>query len=90
MTALSGADLIMSIHPKNQTLLLEPGVPRKECIDDPVDKSVLARLMDIPDFVQAYEPEGMKPEKFITYGVTQRTLTQFSHAGWLRLEKYKI
>jgi len=29
----------------------------------------------------AYEPDGMKPEDFITYGVVQRTLSQFVEGG---------
>jgi len=28
----------------------------------------------------------MQPEEFITYGVTQRTLTQFVESGWKLLE----
>jgi len=88
MVPLAGAGLIMSIHPKNQKLLLQPGVPRRQCIDEPVGKDVIDRLKTIPDFVRAYEPDGMKPEEFITYGATQRTLTQFSEAGWLRLARH--
>jgi transaldolase len=85
MTELAGARLIMSIHPRYQALLLEPGVPREQRIDRPVDPRKIARLQGVPEFVRAYEPAGMRPEDFITYGVTQRTLTQFSHAGWLML-----
>lgn len=89
MTALAGAELIMSVHPKNQALLLKPGVPREKFIDEPVNKNTMNRLMEIPEFVRAYEPGGMKPEEFFTYGLTQRTLTQFSEAGWRRLEAYR-
>jgi hypothetical protein len=28
----------------------------------------------------------MRPEEFVSYGVTQRTLCQFSEAGWKLLE----
>jgi transaldolase len=85
MTELAGAELIMSIHPKYQALLLEPGVPREQRIDQPVDSGAIARLQTLPEFVRAYDPDGMRPEDFITYGVTQRTLTQFDHAGWSSL-----
>jgi transaldolase len=85
MIELAGARLIMSIHPRYQALLLEPGVPREQRIDRPVDSGAIARLQALPEFVRAYEPDGMRPEEFIAYGATQRTLTQFSQAGWLQL-----
>ena len=40
----------------------------------------------MPEFVKAYEPDGMAPRDFISYGVTQRTLSQFIEAGWKLLE----
>jgi len=86
MTELAGADLIMSIHPKNQIKILSPGVPREQRIDLPVSDEVINRLKRMPEFVKAYEPEGMQPEEFITYGVTQRTLSQFTEIGWKPLQ----
>ena len=82
MESLAGGELVMSIHPKYQQMLLQPDVPQEERIDRPIAKEVVWRLQAIPEFVRAYEPDGMKPEDFITYGVTQRTLTQFDLAGW--------
>jgi hypothetical protein len=32
----------------------------------------------------------MAPEDFITYGATQRTLTQFVEAGWKTIEAFEI
>ena len=43
----------------------------------------------IPEFFRAYEPDGLKPEEFITYGVTQKTLSQFSSAGWAMIDSLK-
>jgi hypothetical protein len=54
----------------------------------PVAEDVIDRLSRIPDFVRAYDPQGMKPNDFISYAVTQRTLTQFCESGWYRLEKF--
>ncbi len=82
MTELAGATMVMSIAPNVQAQLLEPGVPRECRIGSPVSADAIQRLRTIPDFVKAYEPEGMAPEEFLTYGLTQRTLTQFSEAGW--------
>jgi len=89
MVELAGAELIMSIHPKYQALLLEPGVPRNpERISASVDPEVVERLKTIPEFVRAYEPDGMAPDQFVTYGVTQRTLSQFHAIGWAGLEAF--
>jgi transaldolase len=87
METLTGANLIMSIHPKVQAMLLKPGVPREpNRIGAPVSPEVIKRLETIPDFVRAYDPDGMSPEEFLAFGLTQRTLSQFIEAGWARLE----
>ena len=88
MTELAGAELIMSIHPRNQGQLLEPGVPREERIGIPVAAGSIERLQTLPEFVRSYEPDGMAPEDFVRYGATQRTLTQFNEVGWSLLESF--
>ena len=40
----------------------------------------------MPEFVKAYEPDGMTQKDFISYGVAQRTICQFVEAGWKLLE----
>ena len=54
----------------------------EERIDRPVDPEVIARLQTMPEFVKAYEPDGLAPDEFISYGVVNRTLTQFCECGW--------
>jgi|LSQX01.1.fsa_nt_gb transaldolase len=81
-TELSGAKMIFSIHPKIQKMIADASPKLEERINIPVEKDVINRLMSIPEFVKAYDPDGMKAEDFITYGVVQRTLTQFIEAGW--------
>ena len=90
MTELAGADVIMSIFPSVQELLLTPDLPQQERIDAEVPGDVIERLSQIPDFVRAYEPDGMKPTEFITYGVTQRTLSQFIESGWKLMENFRL
>ena len=90
MEELAGAEIIMSIHPKYQDLLLAPGIPRELRIDKQIPKDAIQRLQVIPEFIKAYEPDSMKPEDFITYGVTQRTLTQFLVAGWQKIEFFRL
>ena len=85
MTELAGAELIMSVHPRYQKMLLQPGVPREQRIEQPIAPDVIQRLCTITEFVRAYEPDGMSPEEFIAFGVTQRTLSQFSEVGWSQL-----
>jgi transaldolase len=88
MTELAGGELLMSIHPRYQALLLEPGVPREERMGRPVDPGALDRLRRMPEFVRSYEPEGMQAEEFITFGATQRTLSQFNEVGWAMLQAF--
>lgn len=88
MTELAGAELVMSIHPRYQALLLEPGVPRERRIDRPIEREAIERLCTVPEFVRSYEPDGMQPSDFIAYGATQRTLSQFNEVGWALLEAF--
>lgn len=87
-TALAGAEMVLSIHPKIQALLEKLEGPFEEQINQKVDQGVLNRLKTIPEFLKAYEPEGMQPVDFITYGVVQKTLSQFVDAGWANVEEY--
>ncbi len=86
MTGLAGGRLVVSVHPKVQAMLLAPEVPRREGIEGPIDAEAIRRLCSMPEFRRAYEPDGMRSEEFITYGVTQRTLSSFVDAGWGLLE----
>jgi len=88
MEELAGGELIMSIHPRYQAMLLQQGVPRGLRIDVPVAPDVIQRLQTVLEFVRSYEPDGMGPEEFIGFGVVQRTLTQFFEAGWKLLESF--
>jgi transaldolase len=89
ITELVGANLIMSIHPKYQEIFLSQEMPHEERIEKDIPTDVIDRLMKLPEFVRSYEPDGMTPEEFITYGATQRTLAQFSEIGWKQLENFQ-
>lgn len=88
MTELTGAEIIMSIAPPYQEMLLSEELPREERIDVEIASDVIERLSTLPEFIRAYEPDGMKPEEFIAYGVTQKTLAQFYEGGWKLLENF--
>jgi transaldolase len=76
----------MSVHPANQAKIQAPGIAREPGIDGPVEPPVLARLRKLPEFVRAYEPGGLSEADFVTFGATQRTLSQFVETGWKGLE----
>lgn len=90
LSALAGAAMSMSVAPKIGGMAPKIAHPWVEHIQQPVAAEVIDRLKTIPEFVRAYEPDGMKPADFITFGLVQRTLTQFVEAGWLPLEGYEI
>lgn len=89
MAELAGAEVIMSIAPKYQQILISEDLPREERIDVEVDAEVVERLSHVPEFFRAYDPEGMMPRDFITYGATQKTLSQFYEVGWRQLENFQ-
>jgi transaldolase len=89
LTELAGADLVMSIHPSYQEVFVKQDLPREERVDRPVPCGVIERLQTMPEFVRAYEPDGMRPMEFMSFGLTQRTLSQFTESGWKPMESYR-
>jgi len=89
LTELAGASLLMSIHPSYQEPFVTQDFPRETRIDRPVPPDVVERLRELPDFTRAYEPDGMTPSEFVSFGTTQRTLSQFIEVGWKELESFK-
>jgi transaldolase len=88
LTELAGADLLMSIAPPYQELFVTQDLPREERIEMPIPTDVIERLCQMPEFVRSYEQNGMAPSEFVSYGVTQRTLSQFVESGWRLLETF--
>ena len=89
LTEIAGADLLMSIAPAFQEIFVTRDLPREERIEQPVAADVIERLSQMPEFVRAYEPDGMSPSEFVGFGATQRTLSQFVEAGWKLMENYR-
>ena len=89
LTELAGADLVMSIAPAFQESFVTKDLPHEERIDKPIPADVIERLCQMPEFVRAYEPQGMSPAEFLGFGATQRTLGQFIEAGWKLMENYR-
>ena len=89
LTELAGADLVMSIAPAFQEVFVTRDFAREPRIDIPVAPDVIERLSTMPEFVRAYEPDGMTPAEFVGFGPTQRTLSQFCEVGWKLMENYQ-
>lgn len=87
ITDLAGAEIIMSIAPKIAGLLKNCSV-FEEKIDVPVDPRVIDRLSRMKEFRKAFEPDGMAPEDFITFGSCNRTTDQFIQCGWDPIAQY--
>lgn len=87
---LAGADVVMTIHPKIQEMIIvaeKAGDIRREiAIDNPIDEAIVKRVGHaLPEFYQAYEESGLLIEEFDTFGATQMTLTGFDVMGWQKL-----
>ena len=64
-----------------QARINESGIAvRPHAVGEPVDPVTLDVLQRIPEFVKAYDPEGMAVDEFEHYGATVHTLRQFLQA----------
>jgi transaldolase len=85
---LSGADAVLSIHPRYQKLLGKETLPREQGIGREVDPDALRRLSGQEGFLRAFNADGLAVGELISYGLTQRTLSQFTESGWKQLEQF--
>ena len=75
---LIGGDIVLTIPHAWQRLFNESSIEVVPRIDNPLPDGVIDQLYEnFPDFRRAYEPEGMRPEEFDSYGATVRTLRGF-------------
>ena len=75
---LIGGDIVLTIPYKWQRLFNASDIEVKSRFDDPVPEQALEELRTrVPDFVRAYEPDGMTIDEFDDYGATRRTLRGF-------------
>lgn len=89
LTSMAGADMTFSLQSRIQAMTIEADPERVCHIDERIPDSVIAQLYKHPEFVRAYEEGALKPEEFLTFGVTQKTLSQFLWTGWVPLETYQ-
>ena len=89
LTSMAGADMTFSLQARIQQMAIEADPERVCHIDEEIPAEVIAQLHKHPEFVRAYEEGALKPEEFLTFGVTQKTLSQFLWTGWVPLETYQ-
>jgi transaldolase len=73
-----GGDVIITLPSVWQKRFNASDVEVRERIDDPVDPGVLDDLRrHFPDFVRAWEPDGLTIDEFDSFGPSARTLRAF-------------
>ncbi len=89
LTAMAGAEMTFSLQARIQQMVIAANPERVCHIDEEIAPEIITELRRIPEFVRAYDEGGLKPEDFITFGVTQKTMSQFLWTGWAPLEQYQ-
>jgi transaldolase len=77
-TELVGGDVVLTMPHAWQVRFNASGIAPEARIDVPVAPSLIDDLLNrVPDFRRAYEPDGLSPEEFASYGASARTLRSF-------------
>jgi transaldolase len=77
-TELVGGDVTLTMPFVWQQKFDALGIEPEPRMDVPVDPAIVADLLEkIPDFRRAYEPDGMTPAEFESFGPSARTLRAF-------------
>ena len=74
---LIGGDVVITLPSSWQKRFNASSVEVRPRIDDAVDERYLAELQTLPDFVRAFEPDGLAVDEFDTWGPSRRTLRTF-------------
>ena len=80
---LIGGEISMTIPASWQRLFNSSAVEVRDRWHDAVPAVYVDELVArVPEFVKAYEPDGLSTEEFDTYGATRRTLRAFIASYW--------
>ena len=75
---LIGGDVIITMPSAWQRRFNASDIEVRPRMDDPVDPAIVDELRrHFPDFVSAYEPDGLGPSEFDAFGPSARTLRAF-------------
>ena len=72
-----GGNVVISPPFAWQRKCIESGTDAGVRMDNPVDPAILADLASMPEFVKAYQEDGMTPDQFDDFGATRKTMRQF-------------
>ena len=73
-----GGNLSMTIPPMWIRRFVNSDITVENRIDNPVCPKLIDQLLKhFPDYRKAYEPDGLTPNEFTTFGLTNVTLNQF-------------
>lgn len=77
-TELVGGDVSMTMPHAWQVRFNRSSIVPEPRMDVPVDPALIDDLLErVPDFRRAYEPDGLAPADFETFGASARTLRTF-------------
>ena len=74
---LIGGDLVLTMPSAWQKRFNASSIEVRERIGDPVDPAHLAELRQLPDFLRAFDADGLRVEEFDDWGPTRKTLRTF-------------
>jgi transaldolase len=75
---LIGGDVVITLPAAWQRRFNASSVEVRPRMDDPIDPGILDELRSrFPDFVRAYEPDGLTPDEFDGFAPSARTLRAF-------------
>jgi len=74
---LIGGDLVITLPPAWQRRFNASWVEVRPRIDDAVDPAFLEELRRLPDFLHAFEPDGLGLDEIDAWGPTRKTLRAF-------------
>jgi transaldolase len=74
---LIGGDVVITLPPAWQRRFNASSLEVRPRIDDPVEDRWLTELRALPDFVRAFEPDGLAVEEFDGFGPSVKTLRTF-------------
>ncbi len=76
---LIGGDVVITMPAAWQRRFNASSIEVRPRIDEPVDPAIVDELRTrFPDFVRAFEPDGLTPEEFDAFGPSARTLRAFT------------
>jgi transaldolase len=74
---LIGGDVVITLPPSWQRRFNASSVEVRRRMKEPVDPDHIAELRALPDFVRAYEPDGLAVADFDAWGPSVKTLRTF-------------